>query len=130
MELAPHRLPKEKSQTNTIRTLLVADNPFMLKTLAKILAREGNFTVVGTAIDGHQALQYTLVLSPELVLIDLPHLNGVQVTRYIKQFKNPPIVFMLTSDDSSSFRSMSRAAGADIFIVKSGDLDTQLRSKL
>ena len=108
----------------------MADNPFMLKTLAKILAREGNFTVVGTAIDGHQALQYTLVLSPELVLIDLPHLNGVQVTRYIKQFKNPPIVFMLTSDDSSSFRSMSRAAGADIFIVKSGDLDTQLRSKL
>ena len=121
-----------QSRTKTIRTLLVNDSPFMLKTLAQILAQEGNFTVVGAATHGSQALQYTLALSPELILMDfdLPHLNGAEATRYIKQFVNPPIVFMVTSDDSSSSRTMSKAAGADAFIVKSGDLDAQLKSNL
>lgn len=108
------------------------DSLFMLKTLARILAQEGNITVVGAATDGRQALQYTLALSPELVLMDfhLPHLNGAETTRYIKQFVSPPIVFMVTSDDSSSSRTMSKAAGADAFIVKSGNLHAQLRLKL
>ena len=89
-------------------------------------------TVVGAATDGHQALQYTLALSPELVLMDfhLSHLNGAEATRYIKQFVNPPIVFIVSSDDSSSSRMLSKAVGADAFIVKSRDLHAQLKSKL
>jgi len=132
MKPAPHGLSEKNSRTETIRTLLVNDSPFMLKTLARILAQEGNITVVGAATDGRQALQYTLALSPELVLMDfhLPHLNGAEATRYIKQFVNPPIVFIVTSDDSSSSRTMSKTAGADAFIVKSGGLHAQLRSKL
>jgi DNA-binding NarL/FixJ family response regulator len=128
----PYRLPEDKSRTEIIRTLLVDDSPFMLKTLAQILAREGNFTVVGAATDGCQALRYALALAPDLILMDLhlPHLNGAQATRNIKQFVKPPIVFLMTLDDSSSSRTMSKAAGADAFIVKSGDLDAQLRSKL
>ena len=132
MKPAPHGLSENNSRIETIRTLLVNDSPFMLKTLARILAQEGNITVVGAATDGRQALQYTLDLSPELVLMDfhLPHLNGAEATRYIKQFVNPPIVFIVTSDDSSSSRTMSKTAGADAFIVKSGGLHAQLRSKL
>jgi DNA-binding NarL/FixJ family response regulator len=115
-----------------IRTLLVDDSPFMLKILAQILSAEGRFTVVGSATDGCQALRQTLVLVPELVLVDLhlPHLNGAQVTSYIKHFRNPPVVFMVTSDDRSNSRAMSEAAGADAFIVKSGDLRDQLKAKL
>src|SRR5258706_15228420 len=131
MKPAPHGLSENNSRTETIRTLLVNDSPFMLKTLARILAQDGNITVVGAATDGCQALQYTLALSPELVLMDfhLPHLNGAEATRYIKQFVNPPIVFIVTSDDSSTSRPMSKTAGADAFIAKSGDLRAQLRSK-
>ena len=132
MKPTPHGLSENNSRIETIRTLLVNDSPFMLKTLARILVQEGNITVVGAATDGRQALQYTLDLSPELVLMDfhLPHLNGAEATRYIKQFVNPPIVFIVTSDDSSSSRTMSKTAGADAFIVKSGGLHAQLRSKL
>ncbi len=104
----------------------------MLKTLVRILAAEGGFEVVGTATDGHQAVLSAATLAPALVLMDLhlPHLNGVEATRCLKQFENPPVVFMVTSDDSSSSRAMSTDAGADAFVVKSGDLHAQLKSKL
>jgi len=34
-----------------VRTLIADDSPLMLKTIAQILALEGNFTLVGTATD-------------------------------------------------------------------------------
>ena len=88
--------------------------------------------VLGSATDGYQALRQTLALDPDLVLMGfhLSHMNGAQVTSYIKQFRNPPLVFMVTSDDSSSTRAMSQAAGADAFIVKSGDFHARLKVKL
>jgi DNA-binding NarL/FixJ family response regulator len=132
MNPATSKLTGDKSRTKIIRTLLVDDSPFMLKVFAKILAKEDNFTVVAATTNGRQAIQYAMVLEPDLILMDfdLPHLNGAQATRCIKQLVNPPIVFMVTSDDGSSSQTMSIAAGADALIVKSGILRAQLKSKL
>ena len=126
------RINQELSLPSCIRTLLVDDSPFMLRTLTQILAAEGKFKVIGSATDGCQALKQTMALAPELVLMDLhlPHLNGAQVTSYIKHFKNPPDVFIVTSDDSFDSRAMCKAAGADAFIVKSGDFRAKLTEKL
>ena len=44
----------------TARTLIAEDSPFMLKTLAQMLALEGNSTLVGTATDGYQAVRQAL----------------------------------------------------------------------
>jgi two-component system NarL family response regulator len=132
--MKPHRSnPAEPPlRPNSIRTLLTADTPIMLKTLVGILTRERGFEVVGTATDGRQAVHSAATLAPQLVLMDLhpPHLNGNQATRCLKQFENPPVVFMVTSDDSSSYRAVSTVAGVDAFVLKSGDLHAQLESKL
>ena len=62
--------------------------------------------------------------------LHLPHLNGAEVTRCLKQFDNPPVVFMVTSDDSPDSRALCAAVGADAFLTKSGTLPCQLKSKL
>jgi DNA-binding NarL/FixJ family response regulator len=100
----------------------------MLKTLVGILAAERGFEVVGTATNGRQAVFSAATLALQLVLMDLhlPHLNGTQATRCLKQFENPPVVFVLSADD----RAMSTAAGADAFVLKSGELHAQLKAKL
>lgn len=51
-------------------------------------------------------------------------------TRPFKRFHNPPVAFIVTSDDSCSARKTSTSAGADAPLVKSGDLQTSLRWKL
>ncbi len=96
------------------------------------MAKERGFRVVGTAKDGLPAVLAAAPLLPQLVLMDLhlPHLDGAEATRRLKQFHNPLVVFMVTSDESPSARMTATAAGADALLVKSGDLQTQLRAKL
>lgn len=113
-----------------VRALIADDSPFMLIALSKILALEGIFTVVATATDGSQAVRHALAIEPELILMDvqMPHLNGVEATRYIKQFKNPPLVIIVSSDGSPDSRALAKRAGADAFVTKSGDLHAQLKA--
>ena len=116
--------------SRAVRTLIADDSPFMLKTLAQILSIEGNFALVGTATDGCQALRQALTMEPELVLMDyrMPHLNGLEATRLIKQSKNPPLIIIVTSDDTPGGEALAKAAGADGFVKKGGNLRDQLRS--
>ena len=108
------------------------DSPRLLKALSQILAREERFRVVGSATDGCQALRYASTLAPELVLMGLrlSKLNGPQAASHIKRSIDPPVVFMVSSDDSPSSRAMSEAAGADAFVPTSGDLEVRLKSRL
>ena len=112
-----------------VRTLIADDSPVMLKTLSKILALEGIFTVLAAATDGSQAVRHALTIEPELILMDvhMPHLNGIEATRYIKQFKNPPLVIIVTSDDTPDSRALAKRAGADGFVTKTGQLHAQLK---
>src|SRR6267378_4274594 len=112
-----------------VRTLIADDSPFMLKIISQILALEGIFTLVASATDGSQALRHALTTEPDLILMDvhMPHLNGIEATRYIKQFRNPPLVIIVTSDDTPDSRALAKRAGADGFVTKSGDIHAQLK---
>lgn len=131
MNTPPRNRAKAISQTR-VTTLVVDDSPFMLKTLSQILERTGNFDLVGTATDGCQALRYVSMLTPELVLMDfhMPRFNGIQATRYIKQGEHPPVVIIITSDDSSVAKATAEDAGADAFVSKEGNLRHQLMGAL
>jgi CheY-like chemotaxis protein len=59
--------------------------------------------------------------------VQLPHLNGIEATRYIKQFRNPPLVIIVTSDDTPESKALAKRAGADGFVTKSGDIHAQLK---
>ena len=111
-----------------VRTLIADDDPFGLKTLALMLALEARFDLVGTASDGRQAVRKAFELRPELVLLDhrMPGLDGIQAIRCIKGLKHPPLVVLVTSDNTPDCRARAKAAGADGFVDKGGDLQGQL----
>lgn len=115
-----------------IRTLVVADSPFMLKLLAQILKQMANFDLVGTATNGGQALRQVSALSLDLVLMDvhLPGLNGIQATQYIKRRERPPAVVIISSDACPITKEMAQKAGADGFLNKEEDLQHRLMSVL
>jgi DNA-binding NarL/FixJ family response regulator len=115
-----------------VKTLVVDDSPFMLKILAQILEEAGNFDLVGATCEGCQAPRYVSTLSPELVLMDLhmPYFNGLQATRDIKQREQPPVIIIVTSDDSPVAKAKAEQVGADGFVIKQGDLRHRLLSIL
>ena len=97
--------------------------------LKEVLASEG--LVVFTSSDGKDALEQTLTLNPDLILLDLrmPTLDGVTYCKAIRldpQTKNIPII-VVTSLGMQAKLEESIAAGADDFIPKPFDVDDLLQ---
>jgi CheY-like chemotaxis protein len=127
-------LPPENNclPTRTIRTFLAEDFPLLMTLLAKIVSKDKRVAIVGSAMDGRKALCNASTLGPDLVITDLhmPGLDGAEVTHRLKQCPNPPIVFIVTSDDTPEARARCLAAGADAFLVKAANLVPQLLSAI
>jgi DNA-binding NarL/FixJ family response regulator len=121
-----------KDAPEIIRTFLLDESPFVLALLARVLAKNKRINIVGSATDGRQAFQFALMSRPHLILIDLhmSGLDGLEMTRWFKQLPHPPVVFVLTSDDSPLSRARSLAAGADGFFLKGEDLGIHLQTAI
>ena len=118
--------------TRTIRTFLAEDSPLLMTLLARIVSKDKRVFIVGSATDGQKALRNASILELDLLITDLhmPGMNGAEVTRRLKQSPNPPVVFIVTSDDTPEARASCMAAGAEAFLVKAANLVPQLLSAI
>ena len=88
--------------TDTLRTLIVDDEPLAVERLQMICARMQGLTVIGTANDGAAALRLVEALSPDLLLLDMtmPEVDGLSVARALSHRESPPAVIFVTAHDS------------------------------
>ena len=97
--------------------LLVDDEPLILE-LARDYLEHASFEVL-TAADGEQGLALARERRPDLVVLDLglPGIDGLEVTRQLRQDTAIPIV-MLTARDDELDRVLGLELGADDYITK------------
>jgi DNA-binding NarL/FixJ family response regulator len=108
-------------ETRPTRVLLVEDQPQLLRSLEKLLSgHPSEIEVVGTALDGETGLLQARSLAPDLVLLDLelPGIDGIEVTARLKRAQPEVDVLILTSfdDETKVFEAMK--AGASGYLVK------------
>ena len=77
-----------------IRVLIVEDSITQREILRRMLTQDGQFSIVGEARNGHEAVAMVKELTPDVVLMDIhmPGMNGVDATREIMQQCPVPIV--------------------------------------
>ena len=96
--------------------VLVDDHPLFRQGLRRVLEAEEDLEVIMEIADGEEALRLIKQLSPDVVIMDinLPHMNGLQVTRELKQVAPEISVIMLTAyhDDEQIFHSVRAGAAA------------------
>jgi two-component system, OmpR family, response regulator MprA len=112
-----------------MRILVVDDEPAVRTSLQRALALEGYD--VDLAADGAAALDRLAVAPPDAVVLDvgLPHLDGLEVCRRMRQAGDATPVLMLTARDAIDDRVEGLDAGADDYLVKPFAL-RELRARL
>jgi len=88
-------------QNQSLRTLIVDDEPLAVERIQVLCAELPSIRVVGTASDGAAALRLAEKLDPDLVLLDMtmPELDGLGVARKLAQNEAPPAVIFVTAHD-------------------------------
>ncbi|MFA7268151.1 MAG: response regulator transcription factor [Sterolibacterium sp.] len=112
-----------------IRILIVDDHKLMREALCTVLAMEPDISVVGQAGDGEIALTQSRELQPDIVLmdIDLPDINGIEVTR--KMLAESPAVRVLAVSTYIERHYVARMmeAGAGGYIHKASGREELLQ---
>jgi len=107
-----------------LRILLADDHEVVRRGVSEIISANPAWEVVGEAADGDTAFDMALKLRPDIAVLDvsLPHMNGVTLTRRLKQEAPEISVLLFTMRDDDETVNEGLAAGAKGYILKT---DTQ-----
>lgn len=108
-----------------ISLLIVDDHPLFRQGVVDSLALEADMDVLGQAASGEEGLEMIRVLRPLVALMDinLPGMNGLQITHLIVQDKLPTRVLLLTGYDEAEQAVHAALAGAAGYLAK--DIEPQ-----
>lgn len=109
-----------------VRVLVVDDSPFMRGVLPPKIESDPRFKVIGTAVDGRDAVEKTLRLQPDIVTldIDMPIMNGIDALREIvRQSTASVIMLSARTEQGAAITLEALALGAVDFIPKSRGVD-------
>ncbi len=104
-----------------VRIVVADDHEVVRAGFAELLDTRPDFTVVGTANDGAEAVRMCEELRPDVVLMDvrMPGMDGIEATRRLAdsgEFR--PRVIILTTFDLDEYVYEALRAGASGFLLK------------
>jgi two-component system LytT family response regulator len=85
---------------NSIRTLVVDDEPLAREGIMSLLAQDPDIQVIGSCADGQSAVSTIRSQRPDLVFLDvqMPKRTGLEVLAELKPAERPVIVFVTAYD--------------------------------
>ena len=103
-----------------IKVLLADDQFSILEGIKAILEHEPGIEIVGTAKDGQTAIAQVKKLRPDILLIDIemPKMNGITATKYIRKYLPDTKIIVLTSHNDQDYIAEALLAGASGYLLK------------
>jgi DNA-binding NarL/FixJ family response regulator len=113
------------NDTKTIHILIADDHLMVRKGLSALIQGIADFTLVGEAENGRQAITMYRTLHPDVVLMDIvmPDVGGIEAIRAIRAEDPAANIIALTSFSDEQLISQALAAGARGFLYKDVSVD-------
>lgn len=114
--------------TKAISLLLVDDHPVVRDGLNGMFATAPEFTVIGEAADGQEAIALAQKLKPDVILMDLrmPGMDGVAAITELVGRGTTSRILVLTTYDTDSYVLPAIEAGATGYLLKDAPRDELL----
>jgi DNA-binding NarL/FixJ family response regulator len=111
---------RQEHRTRPISILIVDDHPLFRDGLHKALELEDDIVVIGQCDNGEEALRLASEKEPDVLLLDvnLPVMNGLQVTRQLQSEHDHIAVVVLTAYHDSQQVLHAMRAGASAYCPK------------
>jgi DNA-binding NarL/FixJ family response regulator len=109
----------------SIEVVVVDDHQIVRDGLVALLGALDGIDVVGSATDGREALHVVAETEPDVVVMDIqmPHLDGIEATRFITG-RHPGVrVVMLTMNEDDDTVLSAIRAGASGYLLKGSGAD-------
>jgi len=107
---------------NRIKVLVIDDSAFYRKILSRIIERDPQMEVVGTAVNGKMAIDMIRRFNPDVITLDLemPEMDGLETLAYLSQnrIKVGVIVFSAYSHTGAHMTFEALEKGAFDFVLK------------
>jgi DNA-binding NarL/FixJ family response regulator len=104
-----------------VRIIVADDHQVVRGGFAALLDTQPDFTVIGTACDGAEAVRIGRELGPDVVLMDvrMPGMDGIEATRQLTgSATGGPRILILTTFDLDEYVYDALCAGASGFLLK------------
>jgi len=108
----------------TISVLIVDDSAFFRRRLVEMLSESASLDVIGTAVNGQEAVEKTLMLKPDVITMDyeMPVMNGITaIKRIMAQRPTPILMFSSLTYEGARITLEALEAGAVDYLPKSFD---------
>lgn len=111
-----------------VRVVVADDHPILRKGLVDLLQEQSQIEVVGEAQNGQEAVDRTLQMRPDVVLMDIsmPVLNGIDATRRILESLPEVRVIGLSMHEGDDMARAMQEAGAVAYLNKGEVAETLL----
>ena len=102
------------------RLVIAEDHSLMRDGLRSLLGSRPEYTVVGEASEGREAIRCAGTFQPDLMLLDLsmPGTNGIEALKEIKRVSGQTRVLVLTAHKDEEHIFAALKAGADGYLLK------------
>ncbi len=104
----------------TIHIVIADDHMLLRQGIKKVLELEPDMRVIGEAADGEETIKMAQDLRPDIILLDInmPKINGLEVTKRLSLSPSRSKIVILTINDDETYVLEIIKAGAAGYLLK------------
>ena len=109
-----------KNKDNTITVHIADDHQIIIDGLTALLDFQDNIEVVGHSLNGNQVLDWFLINTADVLLLDInmPDITGIDVIKRFKKYPKVPKIIVLSSYDNIKLIKDILKLGVNSFVPK------------
>jgi DNA-binding NarL/FixJ family response regulator len=108
-----------------IRILIAEDHLMVRAGIRALLEKVGEFTILGEASNGQEALEMTEALKPDVLVMDImmPRMNGIQAAEQLRNRKSATHILLLSMYADEGLVYQALQSGVNGYVLKSSVSD-------